>query len=188
MSAQARLARRSVCRCAFLFVAWFSVCGHTPYGQWGVYRRRHLLILTSKRDIPSFALGERVAGLLAAQLPASKARVARAPDEQRIASLISSAQLDVALMRPAAARALRAGAAPFADYGPVALRALVSLDDFVMVCRSDMPERHAYAIAETLMTGGGDELKVSEPRGELPVHAGAATFYRERRRLDGNEN
>jgi hypothetical protein len=83
------------------------LCGHAPYGQWGVYRRRHLLILTARADPPSFELGKRVAEVLADRLPSSKAQVSRAPHKERIASLISSQQLDVALMRRDDAAALR---------------------------------------------------------------------------------
>ena len=48
--------------------------GHTPYRQWVVYRKRRLLIGTSKTDGPTYPLGLRVAEVLLAHLPESKAR------------------------------------------------------------------------------------------------------------------
>lgn len=150
---------------------------HTPYAQWKVYRQRHLLILT-RRDDGSYAAGKALAGVLARELPASKARVARAPHADRVGSLMSTGQLDVALMRPADAAALAAGAAPFAGYGAVPLRAIVAAGEYLLVCRADFPEAHAYLLAEALLGHGGDlALPVRGPGGAtVPTHPGAAAF------------
>ncbi len=83
--------------------------GHTPYRQWVVYRKRHLIILTGKTDGSAYALGKRLAEVLAAALPASQARVARAPYMERIGSLLSTKQLDVAFLSHSAAVALLHG-------------------------------------------------------------------------------
>ena len=61
------------------------------------------------RGSSSFELGKRLAEVLADRLPSSKAQVSRAPHNERIASLISSHQMDVALMRRDDAAALRKG-------------------------------------------------------------------------------
>ncbi len=154
--------------------------GHTPYRQWMVYRQRHLLILTDRSDPPSYPLGKRVAAVLAAHLPASKARVTRAPHTERIASLISSKQLDVALMSPPDAAALAAGLPPFEAYGPVALRTLVILDGYLLVCRDDFPARHAYAVTRTLDLRR-DELPQAATAGvgspAIPMHPGALAYF-----------
>ncbi len=54
--------------------------GHTPYGQWVVYRKKHLLIGCHKADPETYDLAKRVVALLDAHLPAAKSRVARAPN------------------------------------------------------------------------------------------------------------
>src|SRR5262249_15658215 len=115
----AKPCRRELLRKAAAGVAATLLCGHAPYGQWGVYRRCYLLIVTSRADPPSFELGKRLAEVLADRLPSSKAQVSRAPNNERIASLISSHQMDVALMRRDDAAALRQGRPPFAGHGPV---------------------------------------------------------------------
>ena len=159
--------------------------GHTPYRQWKVYRQRHLLILTSRTDAPSFALGKRVAEVLATYLPSSKARVARAPFTRRIASLISSRQVEVAILARDDAAALLAGRAPFADFDPVPLRTLVGLGTRLLVCRDDFPDRHAYLVAATL-SRNRDRLPVAvspgedrpgEPDATVPMHPGARAFF-----------
>ena len=105
--------RRQFVRAGLVGLAGVVCSGHTPFQQWTVYRQRHLLILTDRSDPPSYPLGKRVAAVLATHLPASRARVTRAPHTERIASLISSKQLDVALISPSDAAALTAGLPPF---------------------------------------------------------------------------
>ena len=178
--------RRAVLRLGLAGGAWLLVSGHTPYGQWGVYRKRFLLILTSRTDGPSFALGKTVAAVLAEALPASRARVSRAPHGERIASLISSKQMDVALMRPAAARALKTGDPPFADYGPVPLRTIAGVGGHLMICRDDFPDRHAYLIAAALAENAArlpvaltpTKAAPAAPDPMIPLHPGTVLFLR----------
>jgi len=154
--------------------------GHTPFQQWTVYRQRHLLILTDRSDPPSYPLGKRVASVLAAHLPASRARVTRAPHTERIASLISSKQLDVALMSPSDAVALAAGLPPFKAYGPVALRTLVAVDRYLLVCREDFPARHAYVVTRTLDLHRDElpEVAAVAPQSvAIPLHPGALAYF-----------
>ena len=152
---------------------------HAPYGQWGAYRKRHLLILTTRSDPASHELGERLAAILADALPESRAQAARAPHIGRLASLISTKQMDLALMRADDAAALLEGAAPFAEYGPTPLRIVVSLGDFLLICREDFPARHAWLIAEAL-SKARDALPLAsgEARaGRLSLHPGAQAYF-----------
>jgi hypothetical protein len=161
------------------------LCGHAPYGQWGVYRRRYLLILTARADPPSYELGKRVAEVLADRLPSSKAQVSRAPHKERIASLISSQQLDVALMRRDDAAALRQGSPPFAEHGPVKLFTVVGIGEYLFVCRDDFAARHAWLVAEALdksrsalpdlllPSGASSE----PPDARIPLHPGALGYF-----------
>ncbi len=150
---------------------------HTPFAQWAVYRQRHLVILTDKSDAPSFNVGQRVVELLAHELPASSAKVARAPNAARIASLLSTKQLDAALLRAQAAVSLRHGLDPFAAYGPMNLVALLQVGEFVLVCRDDMPATHAEAIATALLSVSAG-VDIAKPAvSSLPVHAGALSAF-----------
>jgi hypothetical protein len=172
--------RRRFLQAALVGLTGLVSSGHTPYQQWTVYRQRHLLILTDRSDPPSYPLGKRVAAVLATHLPASRARVTRAPHTERIASLISSHQLDVALMRPPDAVALAAGLPPFKAYGPVSLRTLISIDQYLLVCREDFPARHAYVVTQTLDLHR-DELPEVTAAGSqppaIPMHAGALAYF-----------
>ncbi|MFQ5954767.1 MAG: hypothetical protein ACE5JZ_06875 [Kiloniellales bacterium] len=175
--------RRAFLGSALILGAAVLASGHTPYRQWTVYRQRHLLILTSRTDAPSFPLGKRVAEVLAAHLPSSKARVTRAPYTRRIASLIATKQMDVAILARDDAASLFTGRGPFAEYGPVPLRTLIGLGDYLLVCRDDFPARHAYLVAATL-SRNRDRLPVAVSAGEdsppdatVPTHPGAQAFF-----------
>lgn len=150
--------------------------GHTPYGQWVVYRKKHLLIGCHRADPATYDLAKRVVGLLDEHLPAAKSRVARAPNAGRLASLLATAQMDVATLGPDDATAMLAGSGGFAAYGPVALRLLLPLEERLLVARADFPERHAWLVASALvgtaLVPGGqgtDDLGV-------PWHPGARAF------------
>ncbi|NIR30294.1 MAG: hypothetical protein GWN84_13485, partial [Gammaproteobacteria bacterium] len=81
MTTRRRLLKMGLAAAALVFAT-----GHTPYRQWVVYRQRHLIIATNRADPPSHRLGVQMAAVLAAELPASRARVARAPNAARVAS------------------------------------------------------------------------------------------------------
>lgn len=170
--------RRELFRVGLAAGVWFLTTGHTPYRQWAVYRRTHLLILTDRSQPGTFELGRRVAELLAEYLPESRARVTRAPYRERVASLLGSGQLDVALLDMSVAEALFRGDPPFVDYGAIPLRTLALGDGFVLVARADFPEHHAYQLAATLADHGeGLPMRLSAGEGlSIPVHPGVATF------------
>jgi len=180
-----RVGRRALLRSALALTAVIAATGHSPYRQWKIYRKRNLLILTSRSDAPTFPLGERVAEVLATHLPESHAQVSRAPNTERIASLISTRQMDVAVLSLNDAARLLAGRAPFAEFGPVLLRTIVVLGDYLLVCREDFPALHAYLVAETLIENraelglGVSSLEAAQTSAEddVPTHRGARAYF-----------
>ncbi|MBT8365957.1 MAG: hypothetical protein KJP23_14770 [Deltaproteobacteria bacterium] len=169
---------------ALAIMTWIFCTGHTPYRQWAVHRQKHLFVVTSRTDGSSYELGKHVAEILATHLPASKARVTRAPNMERIGSLISTKQLDVALLSHSNAAAMLSGLPPFVEYGPVPLRTIIELGDYLLVCRDDFPARHAYLMVRTLsihraklpsafMTA---TQTVAKPTGEVPMHPGVSAY------------
>jgi len=152
-----------------------AASGHTPYKQWVVYRKRHLLIATDRSTDGSYALGKKLAAALKSMVPDSRARVARAPDNRRIASLLATAQFDVALLPRDEAVALARGKQPFANYGPVELRTLYVSGRFILVSRGDFPPEHAYLVTQALTERFGlDEAATFETG--IPVHSGSAEY------------
>ncbi len=151
--------------------------GHTPYRQWAVYRRKHLLIGTCRADAPTYALGKRIVAALETRLPESRARVTRARDQQRLASLMTTGQLPIVLFSSDDAMRLRDGAPPFEAFGPTALAALFRFADHWLICRPDFPDRHAWLVARALSASVA-EFTDATPADDTvaPVHPGARAF------------
>lgn len=171
--------RRAFLRLGLVASAWFATGGHTPYRQWQVYRQRHLLIGTSKADAPTYPLGQRIAEVLATHLPESSARVTRGPDPWRLASLLTSGQLEVVLLSTADVTALRDGRAPFDAFGPTELNALFAFGDYFLVCRPDFPARHAYQVVQTLAENVeliDGARSVDATASPVAIHAGARAY------------
>jgi len=177
--------RRTALKLGLAGAAWLLCGAHTPYGQWQVYRRRHLMIGTSRADAPTYPLGQRVAEVLATYLPESSARVTRGPDAWRLASLITSGQIEVILLSADHVLALRDGQAPFEAFGATRLCSLFVFSDqggdHWLICRPDFPDRHAYLVVETLATHGDLTLggRMPDPvASPVPIHPGALAYLR----------
>lgn len=154
---------------------------HTPYGQWTVYRQRNLFIVASRTDDAALGLARAIVGGLAIELPESRARVTRATDPIRIASLLATGQLDVAVIAKAEAAAMLAGSGEYRAVGPVALRGLTELGAHLVVTVDGFKARHAYLLAMAV-----DHLRptlpvataaVTETSTAPPFHPGAAAYY-----------
>lgn len=125
---------------------------HTPYKQWVVYRRKHLLIGCHRQDPDGYTTAKQVVGYLDDHLPAARARVARAPAAHRLASLLGTDQLDLAVMEPSAARAMRSGGEGFASVGAVEIETLVMLGDGrALVVHARFNSEHAALVADALL-------------------------------------
>jgi hypothetical protein len=149
---------------------------HTPYRQWKILRQRYLLVHSTREDPRGDALAERIVETLARVLPRANAMVARAPDARRLASLLTSGQAVLAVMRHEEARDLHAGR--FAGFDGRALRMLLEVADRVLVTVDSLPRHHAWLLASAL-TQEAAELDMSVPAaGEsvVPVHPGAVAF------------
>ncbi len=170
-------------RLGLLGAAALLCAGHTPYRQWVKYRQQHLLIMSDKTDPLSFPLSLAVAATLLEHLPASQAQASRAVDLHRLVSLLTTGQIEVALMRPADAVALAADAPPMAGYRPVVLRALAALGGHLLVCRADFPDNHAYLVSAAIEENRGEiRDQVAEWKNPVaipetvPLHAGARAY------------
>ena len=160
--------------------------GHTPYGQWVVYRKKHLVIGCHRADPATYELAKRAVDVLTVHLPDAQARVARAPDAGRLASLIGTDQLQVAVLSTDDARGMIAGEGPYAPYGAIQLMALALLSRRILVARADFPERHAWLVTDALE---GTELAGSMSRGDdpgIPWHPGSIARF-EGRQAPGAE-
>ncbi|MEM7023304.1 MAG: hypothetical protein AAF637_12040 [Pseudomonadota bacterium] len=162
------------------FAATLLLGGHTPYRQWEIYRKKHLLIGCHKADPETYDIAKRIVALLADHLPAAKSRVARAPNAGRLASLLGTAQMDVATLDLPEAAAMAEGTGAFEPYGRIVLRLLTPVDGRLLVARADFPERHAWLVTSAL--SGSDLVSSLEQPGDpgIPWHPGSLAFLEDR--------
>lgn len=124
---------------------------HTPYGQWVVYRKAHLLVGCHRADATACALARDAAAHLAQRLPASKARTARAPAATRLASLLATDQLDVAVLTPPEIAGMTAGDGVFSAYGAIDLTTLALFPSgHALVAHARFPDEHALLVSKAL--------------------------------------
>lgn len=136
-------------------LALFPVLAHTPFPQWKVYRKLHLFIVVNRQDPMACDLGDAIAQTLATELPESRALVTHARDALRLASLISTQQLDVALVHRSELEAWRQGISPYDQLETVDLKQLFAVGDYVLISRDDFLPDHATVVTQTLATHSG---------------------------------
>ena len=173
--------RRGVMRLGVTALGAVLVGAHTPYGQWTVYRQRNLFIVASRTDPAAVDLARNLAKGLAAELPESHARMTRATDSVRVASLLATGQLDVAVVSRGDGVAMLGGAGEYRAIGPIPLRALADLGDHVLVALESFRARHAYLLASAVdhLRNGLPSQPAAAPSASVPEHEGA-TAYRSR--------
>lgn len=158
---------------AAIFAA--SALAHTPYGQWVVYRQKHLLVGAHRGDERTYALAKSVVAGLERELPEASARVARGPRPQRIASLIATGQLYLAVLSADEAGRMAQAAAPFEGYRPTPVQALADLGDgYFLFAAPDFPVDHAQMVTEAVDHAGLGTAPVSDG---VEVHEGAARHW-----------
>lgn len=152
-----------------------SAHAHTPYKQWAVYRQKHLLIGCHKDAPATYDLSKQIVSLLESELPAASARVARAPAASRLASLLATDQLNLAVLAPDIAQAMAAGDDKFAAYGRIELTTLLAMDEFLLVGHTRLKDHHCWQITKALEPFG-NQSKTSTPA--LPWHKGSELYLR----------
>ncbi|MGH8707143.1 MAG: hypothetical protein ACREVD_03680 [Burkholderiales bacterium] len=143
-------------------------------------RQRYLLLHSTRTDAAGDALAEQLAAILQRVLPQANALVARATDERQLASLLTSGQALVAVMRPRDAEDLFLGRAAFAGLEGGGLRRLLDVDARVLMALDAFPSHHGWLLSAALTENAGT-LAVRVPRpadSAVPVHAGALAFAR----------
>ena len=156
------------------------VNAHTPYRQWKVLRQRFLLVHSSRTDPVSDDIAEKLVDIFDKVLPKANAMVARAPDEGRIASLMTTGQAVLAVMRSSEAEDLYHRRGEFRNFDAEQLRTLVAIDDHLLVTVASFPRHHAWLVTAALSENGrelGIRLANNMTGGDfVPLHDGAAAF------------
>jgi len=157
-----------------------SAMAHTPYRFWDVFRKRNMVILTSHADYTGDETGDVWVATLRENLPLSRAMISRTHDMTRMASLLKTDQVKLAVLSYQHARLMFTGEPPFEEYAPLQLEILVDNGKYLLVTRPDLPLYHGYLVTTALMDSS-DKLQLVNPdkgRFGMAVHAGAQAHYR----------
>lgn len=159
--------------------ATLGLSGHTPYGQWVVYRRKHLLVGCHREDPETYRLAKAVVTHLARHLPEARARPARAPSAGRLAALLGTDQLELAVLSATDALGMVSGTGGFRPYGAVPLRLIAELADRLLVAHPAFPDQHARLVSAAVMDG--ELARRPAPGRDPPLtwHPGTAAFLRD---------
>lgn len=156
-------------------IASSPLFAHSPYGQWDAFRSRYLQIVTNKADIEGDKFGEELADTLRLGLPSSRALVSRAPNVERIASLLYTDQVKVAVVSYKDLKEL----VSFEDFKNLPISILMDNGYYVVVGRNDLPAYHGYLISKTLNENKWLRFKTPvQKKLGLDIHPGTAAMLK----------
>ena len=124
---------------------------HSPWGQYQVYRQKHLLILSSRDDEPSYPFSKILADYLAAAVPSSKARPARAINIKRVYNLLLTNQFQFVLLSRDKIDMMRKAVGEFIDHEKVDLRTVYIFGELEFAVRADFPEELVAIVTHGIM-------------------------------------
>jgi hypothetical protein len=165
---------------AFSWVPLEKALAHSPYRFWDVFRKINMQILTSHADYVGDDIGDAWVATLRENLPLSRAMVSRAHDMTRIASLLKTDQVKMAVLSYMHARLMFTGQPPFEDFAPLPLEILVDNGKYLLVTRPNLPLYHGFLVTTALMEDAEKLQLVNPDKGRfgMAVHAGAQVYYR----------
>jgi len=77
----------------FFLISSIPAYAHAPWGQYQVYRQKHLLIMSTIVDEPTYPYSRKLVEALNQVLPEAKARPARAKNFERVHNLFKTQQM-----------------------------------------------------------------------------------------------
>jgi hypothetical protein len=168
--------RRRSLLLAFLFGLPELANAHSPWGQYQVYRKKHLLILSTREDIPSYPYSKKLVDTLNATVPTANARPARAIDLDRVYDLLRTDQFQFALLSNVNVDMMINASGRFAGRPKVDLRTVFRFGELRFVVRGDFPENLVaivtHGIVEALPVFR-DAVSLETLKADRNLHPGA---------------
>jgi len=152
------------------------VQAHSPWGQYVVYRQKHLLVLSTRDDAASYPYSKRLVEAINKGAPEASARPARAINLDRAYNLLRSDQFQFALLSRGNVEAMRSAGGPFNGKPAVDLKTIYKFDDLEFVVRADFPNNLVSIVTDAVLSNIASLPGALRPEDvlELPnLHAGA---------------
>lgn len=128
----------------------FLLCGHAPWGQHEVYRQMHMLVMCSKTDHGAFEFTKDLVFVLDEYLPEAKARAARARDTERLADLLITNQIPLAIISNELLETLTKSNSDIFQNLLETSKTLYTFSDMVLIVNHDFPKKHMKVIINSL--------------------------------------
>ena len=158
--------RRSFLTSLLLAPAAFA---HSPWGQYTVYRQKHLLILSSKTDPDSYPYSERLVSAINREQPSAKARAARAKNLDRCHSLFLTNQMQFMLLPYQTTVEMREGTGQFSDRDALPIKTIYEFGDLTFSVRSDIDPTIIRIVTYSILEQLHSLPKASKPAKMLEI-------------------
>jgi hypothetical protein len=149
---------------------------HSPWGQYAVYRQKHLLVLSTRDDAESYPYSKRLVEAINKGAPEASARPARAINLDRAYNLLRSDQFQFALLSPGNIEAMRSATGPFSGKPAVDLRTVYKFEGLEFVVRADFPNNLVSIVTDAVLSNIAilpGALRPEEVLQSPNLHAGA---------------
>ncbi len=169
------LRRSFICMLPALLVPQ-AAHAHSPWGQYAVYRQKHLLVLSTRDDPDSYDFSKLLVAAINKSAPEASARPARAVNLERAYNLLRTDQFQFAVLSKANIKAMRTASGVFSDKRPVDLRTIYRFDDLEFVVLANFPARLVSVVTEAVLSNISTLPGAAPPKDLLKLetlHAGA---------------
>jgi len=168
---------KALVRIGGIILVMVLVSGHSPWGQYQVYRQKHLLIMSTISDEPTYSFSRRLVTALNEVLPEANARPARAKHFERLHSLFSTKQMQIMVLSRSNADAAQKGEGPFAEFGPLSFKIIYQFGELQLLAQTDFPVQHAWMITNAIVNSTTISNFLDSPKDVLQLtnlHEGSA--------------
>ena len=149
----------------FLSLLFFSpfATAHSPWGQYTVYRQKHLLIMSSKADPNSYPYSEILVNAINKEEPTARARPARARDLERCYSLFLTDQMQFMLLPRDSSTEMREASGAFRGRQPLPMKTVYEFDNLILSVRDDMDANIIRIVTYSILERLSDLPRAAEP-------------------------
>ena len=155
--------RKNILKIGIFFLIYILLSAHSPWGQYHAYRQQHLLIMSTREDIPTYPFSKLLIEVINQELPEASARPARARTFKRVQSLLSTGQIPLLLLSKKNARALINGTGPFRKFGKTKSFVIYNFGDLVLLSEANFPNRHAWQLTKVFMNTIDESINAKSP-------------------------
>ncbi len=149
---------------------------HSPWGQYAVYRQKHLLILSTRDDPESYGYSKILVEAINGGAPEADARPARAINLERAYNLLRTDQFQFALLSPQNIEEMRSASGAFEGKSPIDLKTLYSFGELEFVVVADFPSNLAAIVTDAILNNLSSLPQAAAPEEVLTyqtLHPGA---------------